>query len=40
MTASTGFLGTLVTVCLVVTAAAPVVLLIMLVRDWRKGNLW
>lgn len=40
MTASTGFLGTLVLVCLIVTAAAPVVLLVMLVQDWRKRNLW
>lgn len=40
MIASTGFLSVLVTVCLAVTAAAPVVLLIMLVRDWKKGNLW
>lgn len=40
MTASTGFLSTLVVVMLGFTVISPVVLLWLLLRDWRKGNLW
>jgi len=40
VTASVELFSFLVSLGLIVTAAAPVVLLIMLIRDWRKGTLW
>jgi hypothetical protein len=40
MTASVEFFSILVSIGLIITAAAPVVLIILLIRDWRKGNLW
>ena len=40
MMASADVLSILVSVALVITAIAPVALLIMLVRDWKRGNLW
>mgnify|MGYP006307855917 FL=1 len=40
MMASEGFLSVLVSIALVITAIAPVALLVMLVRDWKRGNLW
>jgi len=40
MTATAGFLATMVTVALAVTTLAPLVLLVMLIRDWKKGQLW
>lgn len=40
MMASQGFLTILVTVALILTAVAPITLLILLVRDWTKGKLW
>ncbi len=40
MTASQDLLSILVTIALIVTAVAPVALLVMLVRDWLKGRLW
>ncbi len=40
MTASVGFLAIMVTVALMITAAAPVLLLYFLYRDWEKGTLW
>ena len=30
----------LVGIALVLTVAAPIILLTLLVRDWRKGQLW
>lgn len=40
MTASIGFLSTLVMVMVGFTILSPIVLLWLLVRDWRKGTLW
>lgn len=40
MTASTGFLSTLVTIMVVFTVISPILLLWMLARDWSKGTLW
>ena len=40
MSATEGFLSVMVTVSLVITAVAPLVLLVMLIRDWKKGQLW
>lgn len=40
MTASTGFLSTLVTIMVGLTILSPIMLLWLLLRDWRKGTLW
>ena len=40
MIASTGFLSSLVSVMVVVTAVSPIVLMVLLARDWAKGTLW
>lgn len=40
MTASTAFLSTLVTIMLGFTVLSPIVLVWLLIRDWRKGTLW
>ena len=40
MTAGAGFLTIMVLSALAVTAVAPLLLLIMLIRDWKKGQLW
>ncbi len=40
MMASEGLFTTLVTIALIVTTAAPVVLLALLARDWIRGQLW
>lgn len=40
MTASVGLLSVLVTVATVFAALAPLVLAVMWVRDWKKGQLW
>ena len=40
MTISVGLLGTLVTICLIIVAAAPVLLLILWLRDWKRKSLW
>ncbi|HSR51073.1 MAG TPA: hypothetical protein VLV83_09595 [Acidobacteriota bacterium] len=40
MTASVDFLSILVIAALLLSAATPVVLLILLVRDWKSGGLW
>jgi hypothetical protein len=40
VTASVELFSFLVSLGLIVTAAAPVVLIILLIRDWRKGTLW
>lgn len=40
MMATDDFLATLVSVALVITTAAPILLLGMLIRDWLKGKLW
>ncbi|MEJ2346808.1 MAG: hypothetical protein P8076_11745 [Gammaproteobacteria bacterium] len=40
MTATTGFLSTLVGIMVFFTAISPFILLIMLFKDWNKGTLW
>ena len=40
MIISTGAFTTLVIIALVITIAAPILLLGLLVRDWTKGQLW
>lgn len=40
MIVSSGFLGTMVSIALVVTIIAPLVLLILWIKDWMKGQLW
>lgn len=40
MTASVTFLGTLVSIALLITLVSPVVLLALLIRDWKKRTLW
>lgn len=40
MIISTGAFTTLVTIALVITIGAPILLLGLLVRDWKKGQLW
>lgn len=40
MIISSGAFAVLVTVALAITIAAPIVLLLMLIRDWKKGQLW
>jgi hypothetical protein len=37
---STGAFSALVIVALVITIVAPILLLALLVRDWKKGQLW
>jgi len=40
MMISAGFLSVLVGSALVVTIAAPFILLFLFIRDWIKGDLW
>lgn len=40
MIISVDALAVVVTFALTVTAAAPVLLLVLLLRDWRRGRLW
>jgi|GEM_PF-1130154 len=40
MIASSLFLKIIVTLGLVITIAAPVLLIIMWIKDWKKGQLW
>lgn len=40
MTVSVGFLQVMVGVALAVTLLAPLVLVILWLRDWRMGRLW
>lgn len=40
MTVSVGFLEVMVGTALAVTLLAPAVLVILWLRDWRKGRLW
>jgi hypothetical protein len=40
MIVSAGFLKIMVGIALVVTIAAPVILIILWIRDWKKGQLW
>jgi hypothetical protein len=40
MTVSASFLAVLVSVTLVATIAAPVILVWLWIREWRRGTLW
>ncbi|MDT8387775.1 MAG: hypothetical protein RQ736_09685 [Thiogranum sp.] len=40
MTASVNLLATLVSIALLVTLLAPVILVGLLIRDWKKRTLW
>ena len=40
MIASSEFLGIMVSIALVITVIAPVVLIILWIKDWLKGLLW
>lgn len=40
MTASIGFLTFLVSAALLITMVSPIVLIIFLVRDWKRGEQW
>lgn len=40
MMASLALLSTLVNIALLVTLLSPLVLLVLLVVDWKKGRLW
>lgn len=40
MIVSAGFLSVVVTLALLVTIAAPIVLIVLWIKDWRKGQLW
>jgi len=40
MTASIGFLTLLVTIALLATMVSPVVLIIFLILDWKRGQQW
>jgi len=40
MTASLGFLSILVSVAVFVTAVSSIVLIVLLIRDWKGKSLW
>ena len=40
MIVSSGFLSVMVTIALTVTIIAPIVLIILWIKDWKKGQLW
>jgi len=40
MIVSSGFLSVMITLALLITAAAPFVLIILWFMDWKKGQLW
>jgi uncharacterized protein YoxC len=40
MTASLGFFSALVSIALVITVISPIVLIIFLIRDWKRGEQW
>ena len=40
MIVSSGFLSTMVGIALAITVIAPVILVILWIRDWIKGQLW
>lgn len=40
MIISSGFFAVIITAGIVVTMAAPVVLLVLWIKDWRKDQLW
>lgn len=40
MSVSVGFLSIMVTAALLLTILAPIVLLILWLRDWKRGQIW
>jgi uncharacterized protein (DUF2062 family) len=40
MIVSSGFLSVMVMLALLITMAAPIVLIIIWFMDWKKGQLW
>lgn len=40
MIVSAGFLGILVSIALAVTIIAPIILIVLWINDWKKGQLW
>jgi len=40
MTASLGFLSTLVGIAVLITAISPLILIIIFIRDWKGKKLW
>lgn len=40
MTASIGLLSTLVSVALLMTVATPIILIVLLIKDWKRGTQW
>lgn len=40
MIVSAGFLGIMISVALVVTIFAPIILIILWFKDWKEGQLW
>lgn len=40
MTASVGFLSLLVSAALIITMISPVVLILFLIIDWKRGEQW
>ena len=40
MTASVNFLSMLVSIAMLITMVSPVVLIMFLIRDWRRGEQW
>ena len=40
MIVSSTFLSVLVGIALTVTIAAPVILMVLWIKDWKKGQLW
>ncbi|MEJ2143350.1 MAG: hypothetical protein P8Y24_13565 [Gammaproteobacteria bacterium] len=40
MIASSGFISVMVSIALMVTIIAPIVLIILWLKDWKKGQLW
>jgi ABC-type transport system involved in cytochrome bd biosynthesis fused ATPase/permease subunit len=40
MTISSAILSVMISTALVLTIAAPILLLVLLILDWKKGRLW
>jgi hypothetical protein len=40
MIISAGFLGIMVTIALAVTIIAPIILMVLWIKDWKEGQLW
>lgn len=40
MIVSSGFLGVMVSFALIVTVVAPILLIVVWIKEWKKGQLW